>query len=288
MKQTVSLSCSLIALVFLCFFIQRDVNKTREDFFKTSYMDYTLPSKFTGVAAMEFKGIVSDFLYLKVATFFGGKFIKKEILGQNHAEYVYNSVDVITDLDPWFWDAYLFSSMMLAWDFGLADKANELLLKARKYRTNDFKPPYYIGFNCFYFLKDKGKASTYIMEASKLPGGSHLFSLGTKLSVYENQLGPAIIFLKELLENTQSPVMEKRISTRLKTLLILDNLEKKVQEYKKIYGIFPKKISDLIKTGFIESIPEDPYGGEFFIVENGRVFTTSKLIQGKKVLGAKP
>lgn len=248
------------------------------DLLKTTAMDYTLPSEFTGLAAMEFKGIVSDFLFLKVSTFFGGKSIAKEMLEQEQAAYVYDAVDVITDLDPWFWDAYLFADMLLAWDFKQPDKANELLLKAKKYRTWDFNPPYYMGFNYFYFLKDNGRASAALMEASKLANApSYLSGLATRLSVYQNQLGPAIIFLKEILENTQNPAMEKQLAIRLKTLLILDNLEKKVTEYKTMYLTYPENMNDLVEKGFIEIIPPDPYGGDFFILRNGRVFTTSKL-----------
>jgi len=58
---------------------------------------------------------------------------------------------------------------------------------------------------------------------------------------------------------------------------MLSHLEKKVKEFKKIYGVFPVKIRDLLFRGLINTIPEDPYGGEFYILENGRVFTTSKM-----------
>ncbi len=266
-----------------CFFVHQAVNEKRMDLFKTGAMDYTLPSKFTGMAAMEFKGIVSDFLFLKASTFFGGKFIAKEMLEHEQAAYVYDAVDVITDLDPWFWDAYLFADMLLAWEFKQPDKANELLQKAQKYRTWDFKPPYYAGFNYFYFLKHNGQASTYLMEASKLAHApSYLSALATRLSVYQNQFGPAIIFLKEILENTQNPAMEKQLETRLRALLILDDLEKKVTAFKAMYKSYPKNIAELVEKGFIKKIPQDPYGGKFFILENGRVFTTSKLIYNSK------
>lgn len=72
--------------------------------------------------------------------------------------------------------------------------------------------------------------------------------------------------------------MEKQLSPRLSALLILDGLEKKVNAFKIAYGDFPKKIKDLVEKGFIEIIPKPPYGEESFMLENGRVFTTSKLI----------
>jgi len=268
----------LILLIALCPVSQKFLEKKRSSILEKSGMGYVIPSKFTALASLEFKGIVSDFLYLKIATYIGGTIINKEMMNRNHADYFYNAADIITDLDPWFWDAYLMNSMILAWDFNRVDLANKLLKKATNYRTWDFNPPYYLGFNNYYFLKDNGTASQYLMEAARRGGGpSFLVPLATRLLVHQNNLTPAILLLEEQLKTTQDPLMMKHLQTRLKTIITLDKLEKKVKEYKKRYGRFPEKISDLISGKLIENLPEDPYGGEFYILTNGRVFTTSKL-----------
>ncbi len=273
----------LILLIVLCFLVQKDLAIKREHFLEKTYMDYTLPSKVSGIVAMEFKGIVSDFLFLKVSTFLGDKFMKRLMLGDRHAEYIYNSVDVITDLDPWFWDAYLLANMVLSWDFRKIDKANTLLFKAREYRTDDFQVPYQIGFNYYYFLKDNTNGAKYMMEASKLPGSpAYLTSLAARLFMYQNQYKPAILFLKDVIAKTRNPVLKKRFETRLNTLIVLDDLEKAVDKFKEIYGHFPLKISDLVEKKIIEKIPQDPYGGDFFIMKNSRVFTTSKMVFKKR------
>ena len=200
------------------------------------------------------------------------------MLNDTHAKYFYQAAELITDLDPWFWDAYLMNSMILAWDFNRVDLANKLLKKATDYRTWDFNPPYYLGFNHYYFLKDNATASTYLMEAAKRGGGpSFLVPLATRLSVYQNSLAPAILLLEEQLKTTQDPLMVKHLKTRLKVIITLDKLEKKVAEYKNRNGYFPKKLSDLLSDELIKNLPEDPYGGKFYIMPNGRVFTTSKL-----------
>lgn len=273
----------LIVSIVLYVFIQKDLAEKRETFLQQRYMDYTLPSKVSGIVAMEFKGIVSDFLFLKMSTFLGEKFMKREVLEGQHADYIYNSADVITDLDPWFWDVYLFSNTLLTWDFNQIDRANTLLLKAREYRTNDFKVPYHVGFNYFYFLKDNLNGAKYMMEAAKLPDSpSYLPSLAARLFMYQNEYMPAILFLEDILKKTRNPILAKQIETRLKTLVLLDDLEKTVQEFKKTYGSFPLKITDLVQKGLIKAIPEDPYGGKFIILKNGRVYTTSKMVYGQK------
>lgn len=272
----------LSALIGLYILVYNNLAVKRESFLQQTYMDYTLPSGISGPVALEFKGIVSDFLFLKVSTFLGQKFMKKEKLNLKHGDYIYNSVDAITNLDPWFWDAYLFANMLLSWDFRQIDRANKLLLKARQYRTTDYQVPYHIGFNYFYFLKDNLNGAKYIMEASRLPESpSYLPGLATRLSASQNQYRPAILYLEDIIKRNRNPALLKQFETRLKLLVILNELNIKTTEYKKKYGVFPIGIDSLLQKGMIGEVPEDPYGGKFVIQENGHVITTSKMVYGK-------
>ena len=261
------------------FIFQQKFTKYRKNLLNISPINYFIPSKVTSLVSLDFKGIVSDFLFLKVSTYLGDKVIKKESLDKNQAAFIYQAADIITDLDPWFWDAYLMADMVLAWDFKRIDLANKLLLKAKKYRTWDFKIPYYLGFNYFYFLHDNENGSKYLMEASKLPGSpKYLPALATRLSVYQNNYGPAIVFLTDLLKSTHASSSVITLQKRLKTLIILENLEKLVDKYEKLNKSLPTDLFDLVKKGFIDRIPDDPYGGKFILLPNKRVFTTSKMI----------
>ena len=277
LKKLIPFLCLGLLIVF-CPIYQTSLEEKRMAILKDSGMGYIIPSEFSAPASLEFKGIISDFLYLKMSTYLGGKIIKKEMMNMSHADFFYDAADIITTLDPFFWDAYLMSSMVLSWDFRRLDLANNLLKKGMENRTWDYKPPYYLGFNYYYFLKDNANASRYLMEAAKRGGGpSFILPLATRLSVYQNQLAPAILLLQEQLKTTRDTFMIKHLQTRLKVVVILDKLEKKVKEYKDRRGSFPKKLSDLKSEKLIENLPEDPYGGEFYILPNGRVFTTSKL-----------
>ncbi len=282
MKKKAAVIGVLVVMAVICRAFQLDLVNRREALLKQSYIGYVLPSKITKPASLEFSGIVSDFLFLKISTFFGGKFINQERMNSRHAEFLYESVDILTDLDPWFWDAYLMADMILAWDFKRVDLANKLLHKAAKYRTADFKVPYYLGFNYFYFLKDNANGARYMMQAARLPGApSYLSALATRLAMYQNQHGPAIVFLNDILKTTQNPDLARQLARRRNALIILDKLEKQVDAYKAAFGKWPEKLSDLVDRGLIDAIPDDPYGGTFFLMKNKRVFTTSKLIDKK-------
>ena len=271
-------AATLLLLIIFCPVWQKTLEKERSKILNESRLGYLIPSKFTAPASLEFKGIVSDFLYLTISTFIGGKIVNKEMMDDTHAEYFYQAADLITDLDAWFWDAYLMNSMILAWDFNRVDLANKLLEKATASRYWDFNPPFYLGFNHYFFLHDNATASQYLMEAAKRGGGPNfLVPLATRLSVLQNKLTPAILLLQEQLKSTQDPVMIRHLQTRLKTVIILDKLEKKIEQYQSIHDRLPEKLNDLISDGLIDRLPDDPYGGQFYIQPNGRVFTTSKL-----------
>lgn len=276
-------SMTLVALtaVVLMMYVTawQHLDTRRQAFLDENYMDYTLPSRFTGPAALEFKGFLSDFLFLKVITFLGDKIGKHEQFNDTYADYLSASIDSITDLDPYFWDAYLFADMMLTWQMGKFQQANELLFKARKYRTQDYRVPYFIGFNYFYFMGDNAKGAQYLMEASKLPGSpSYLPNLAARLSVYSFQHRTAIAFLKKMLDDTQNEALARQLTMRIKALIALDKLEQGVAQYKKTFNRMPPSLNELLVAGIIEQLPEDPYGGQFVLLKNGRVFTTSRML----------
>ncbi len=268
----------LIVFIVLFGFSWKNLDELRRNYLKQNIVSYTTPSQIIGPTSLEFKGIVSCFQYLKMVTTIGEKIGANEKMSSDYSNYIFNATDIITDLDPYFWDAYIFSDMQLTWGFAEFNKANKLLMKAKKYRVNDFQPSYYIGFNYFYFLKDNENGAKHLMDAAKLPNSpKYLPGLASRLSIYSLKHKTAILFIKELLEKTINNKIRQQLTDRLDTLIILDKLEKNVDEFHNRFGYYPKKISELVDKKIISEIPVDPYGGDFYIFKVGRVFTTSKL-----------
>jgi len=42
----------------------------------------------------------------------------------------------------------------------------------------------------------------------------------------------------------------------------------------------PASINELVTAGFLKSVPKDPYGGEFYLTDKGKVESTSKFAFG--------
>lgn len=237
------------------------------------------PTHSVQALSFEFKGIVADYLFFKTITFLGMKIGERSNPTREEWALIHQMLQRVTDLDGRFWDAYVFSEMMLAWQAGMVQEANQLLMKAVENRPEDYQPLYYIGFNHFYFLKDSQSAAPYLRKAAMLPDApAFLKGLAARFSLYGNQTGVGIGFLENLIRENQDPKIATYMQKRLIALKMLDYLEQWVLEFKKRNGEFPKSLEDLVSAGLIPSLPKDPYGGNFTLLENGRVYTTSKLV----------
>lgn len=239
---------------------------------------YIIPSKFSRMLALGHQGVLSDFLFLKIATFVGGRSAAGQRMTALDWDVVGKSLDVVSDLDPYFVDPYMLAEGLLAWDAQKPELANQLLLKGAKFRDWDWRLPYFVGFNNFYFLKNYSEASVYIMRAAELPGSpEYLKTLGARLAYYGGKSQTALLFLKEMLAETDDPLMTSRLEMRMIALERAVFIENALSEFQKREGRKPNKLTELVSSGYLLKLPEDPYGGEWGILKNGRIFSTSKF-----------
>ncbi|MBV5330552.1 MAG: hypothetical protein JZU65_23470 [Chlorobium sp.] len=248
-----------------------------------------IPTAIIKALSFEFKGVVADFLMLQAMTFMGERIGQDRNPTPDEWQHLYRLLDKITDIDQRFWDPYLFAETMLVWQAGMVEEGNQLLLKAAEHRPQDYQPYYFIGFNNFYFLKNAEKAAPYLRKAAQIPGAPfYLQGLAARFSLYGNETVTAILFLDDMLRQTNDPVVRPYLEKRLLALKIIHELEQKVQAFKKSTGKLPHSFTEIIDTGLLHEIPPDPYGGTFFLFENGRVYTTSKLVDVKPTAKEEP
>lgn len=120
------------------------------------------------------------------------------------------------------------------------------------------------------------------MEAARVPG-SHRFlsTLGARLAYYGGKSKTAVIFLKQMLVETKDVRLRVRLKKRLLALERAVELEALIEIFKEQQGRAPESIEELVGLGYVDSVPEDPYGGKWKILKNGRVFSTSKFTSSR-------
>jgi hypothetical protein len=239
---------------------------------------FVLPSPILKIAALEFQGLASDVFFLKTMVFIGGTQQRKEMPRVKEWEWnwLVKVLDTATDLDPYFFDPYYYANAYLPWDAGKAAEANRILEKGSRYRDWDWMLPFYIGFNDFFFLGNDLDASTYLMEASRRPGGDPMLaSLAARLAARGNRTETALYFLEEIAKRTEDRGMKKHYETRMQALRSLLFLDNSVSRFKKTFGRMPASLDELVNRNIIDQIPPDPYGGTYYITQDGKVRTTA-------------
>lgn len=264
-------------------YLSSRVWEDRKQVRKSIQASYVLPSQFARVLAVGHKGLYADFLLLRIISFYGERQVHRERLSREDLDYLVAGLEAVTDLDPYFLDPYVLAEGTLTWEVHRFKDANRILEKGMKYRSQDWQLPFFLGFNHFYFLKDNRKGAEYLMEASRRPGSpSFIPHLAARLSFYGDQAKTGILFLMAIIEQTQDEKLRASLLKRKRALEGAALIEEQVERFRQEQGRVPGDIADLMAAGYIDRLPEEPYGGEWVLLPTGRVYTTSKFVGVKK------
>lgn len=233
------------------------------------------------------KELAGASLVMKVMMYYGGMMGKGQN-GQLFAEQpdlkgMSRLLHGAVQLDPYNMDAYYFAQSFLTWDAKQFKVANELLEYGMKYRTWDWQLPFFAGFNNAYFLRDYKKAAEDYKKAGDLSGSDLYIKLAGRYMQESGQTDLAIVYLTGMMKTATNQAVKQSYQTRLKAFKEVRRIELAKDNFLKSGGALPVTINDLLRSGYLDSQPSDPYGGMFFIELNGKVNTTSKFaFAGKK------
>ena len=254
-------------------------------------VNYILPVEFSRVAALDFQGLAADFQLLQGIFFVGDKIDRAEKITAVDWDYFTRIINAVIRLDPFFYDTYHFATGMLTWGSGRFQDAIDVLNYGRKYNPDDYRFPYHIGFIYYYFLHDAQKGAQYFELASRIPGAPPILaSLASRLAYYKGNYKFSIDLLQRMISSERSPQIKQYYKKRLTALQGALLLEKAVQKFKAEFSREPNSIQELLEKKILQSLPIDPYGGEYILVKNGRVYSTSKFadtLQNKKKIKKK-
>jgi len=231
----------------------------------------------------EFRWFMGDYLAFKSIIYYGGKIQELRQRKYKEVEFynLYRTIETSIILNPYHEDSYYFAQAAFVWDIGRVKEVNALLKYVMKYRTWDYRIPFFLGFNYSYFMKDYEEAAKYFRKAAEISGSPLFTKLASRYFYEGGETELGIVFLKYMYENARKQAVKESYKLRLEALKKLKMLEDAVSEYKKRFNSLPEKLDQLVKKGFIDKIPHDPYGGKFYIDEKGKIRTTSKLTNKK-------
>ncbi len=240
----------------------------------------TLPAPFIKVLALEFDGLAANMLFVDALVFHGETLERttKPRLQDWEWTWLFKTLETVAGIDPWFYDPYYFANAFFPWEEQMIEETDRLLERGAQARDWDWSLPFYAGFNEFYFLQNNKRAAELLMMAAKRPDAPALIpTLAARLAYRGNQTETAIRFLVEFMQTVENSAERAKYETRLQALKGIFILEQAVKAYQGKFNRAPLQLIELVALGLLRDIPEDPYGGRFYLAPDGSIKTTSKL-----------
>jgi tetratricopeptide (TPR) repeat protein len=213
-------------------------------------------------ALLGFHHFGADLLWLRIVQVLG-----EQVLTAKEYEWLYHALDVVTTLDPQYAYVYDAGGTVLAELGNRVELSNQILAKGAKANPIAWRLPFVLGFNHFFHLHDYVKAGEYMAQAARIPGRPYYVdTLAARLYVEGGSPTLALSYLESMIEQTKDPVLREIYSDRYKEVLIvrdLHSLGQAIEQYRKAIGAIPQDLTDLVKRGFLLTIPDEPFGGEY-------------------------
>lgn len=228
--------------------------------------------------SLSYKSLVADYYWLRSLNHFGDSRMRK----YNYPNII-PLVERIVALDPYFAAAYHFAGTALTIE-GLDFNASvRLLEQGMRYRPDDWKIPFLLGFNSYYFLNDFVRGARALAAAARLPGAPDIAGpLAARLMAEAGQPEIGLELVDSILETITDEQLRESYLERRKLLeleLHLKWLNEAAKQYELQRATKPLSVEELVGVGLLRTIPEEPLGGHYFIAENGAVESTNQKLR---------
>ena len=242
---------------------------------------YLPPAPFLKALSLSYDSMLADILWINTIACVG----EQTVSGQDYS-WIYQMVDTITSLDPYYEYPYEFGGIILSGMVGDIEKSIIILKKGMKNVSRRhwryWYLPFYTAFNYMYYKGDYKTAAHYLEEAASFPGSpTYLPLLTARLYANTDDPATAIPFLQEMLKTVSTKENKKKIQQRINAILVKIHLKKlsaAVMKYHEQRGIWPDKLTELLTTGILEKLPKEPFGGRYYISgTDHRVMSTSDV-----------
>lgn len=201
--------------------------------------------------------------------------------GQADTGYLIRAQQEVARLNPCHEDNYYLANGLLTW--GGADReGSEILRRASSCRFWDELPPFFYGFNRFFFDRDVDTAATYLEEAASRAtanaAGFRKFAIMLKAEQIQDER-LALEFLQGEHDQAVDPKLKAMLAKRVQRLQGLVTLREAQRRFEAQTGSPLAAPEQLLEHGLLAAFPEDPLnlGYEFI---DGRIVLKKLKVAG--------
>lgn len=238
---------------------------------------YFPSGKFMRGAVVEYQHLASDVVWLRAIQYYG-----YHLMTDQKYEWLGHVFEILTSLDPAFIGAYHFGAITLAWDAHKPHEAIRLLTKGMKANPLDWQLPFDAGFISYMLLDDYEEAGAFFRISSRLPDAWQLADRWAAVAVaksgdYETSRQMWV----EIYRGTDNRALKELVVRQLRRLKLDENLSRlqaAVDDFREDRRRLPSGLLELVRAGYVERIPDEPYGGSYYL-DGGTVQSSTPLSQ---------
>lgn len=164
-------------------------------------------------------------------------------------------------LNPGNADNYYLAAAILPWNDEL-DASQRILMNATHGRPFDSLPPFYYGFNIYYFNKDPTSAARWMRAAAAREDSQQnrfaLENIAAKWYEKGNDPAVAISLVEAMAMEARDPAFRRYLLQRVERLRMLQSLIEVAEKFEAQTGRKLKRLDELIVGGYVTELPVDP------------------------------
>jgi len=206
-----------------------------------------------------------------------------------------NDYDSFSDLlstvirfDPRFIVPYLLGGIILGDSTDHAGAALDLLERGAKQFPSEWRFPFYTGYIEYFSLGNPEEGGMALLRAARIPGSPAYFPLlASRMLAEGHRPDTALAFLQEMTARETDPRRKVSLEERIRRVIVerdLQLMEGAIVEYVSRFGAPPLKLADLVQSGILTRIPQEPYGGRYLLTSDGGVRSDRAPRERLKVL----
>lgn len=220
--------------------------------------------------AFGFRNLLADVAWLDAVQVAGNRKMRRE-----DYNLLVERLETVIGFDPRFMVPYLLGGIVLGDSTDHAPAALSILARGEKEFPLEWRMPFYAGYIQYFCLGNPVEGGTDLLRAAQVPGSPAYFPLLASRMLSEgSRPDTALLFLRELVVHEKDPIRLRSLEERIRQVVVerdIQFLEEAVSEYRERTGAYPGSFAHLVRFGIIDQLPEEPYGGKYQLLSDGRV-----------------
>ena len=221
---------------------------------------YLPKAKYLKYATFGYDEILADLVYIWAVQYYSNYSIF------NRFQYLDHIFEVIAELDPNYVDPYDIGAMIAVQAKDIAQAFN-ILDRGLEKNPDEWLFPYMAGYYAQRFIEDYKIAQDYYKKAMEIEGAPaqtrRLYANAVFMTMdYETALKAWLEIYKTAEDERTKKIASNHIY-RTKAAIDIQEMSGAIEKYKEKYNRNPMDLSQLVKAGFLVSLPKDLDGKDY-------------------------